>query len=1692
MLFATPSEFETLEKLHQEHHTVLYRARRASEPTRVLIKTFQMDYPSLQEVAQLKHEFEVAKGAASESVVAPIGLERYRHTWLLLLEDFGGELLAHVLAKESVTLSRFFDMAIPLVEAVQQLHRKNILHKDLKPTNIFVHPVEPIVKLTNFSSAAWLADEQTEPLHPLLIESSNAYISPELTGRMNRSADHRSDLYSVGVILYEMLTGRLPFAGQDSVRLIYQHLTQEAVSPSILNPHVPQVLGELVLKCLAKNAEDRYQSAFGLLHDLKACRDQWLGLGRIENLTLGEEDLSEHFHLSTLLYGRERELAQMVEALERTRHGGGEGVLVLGPSGIGKSTFVRELKHRFAQEAFCFLEGKFEQNKRHAPYEGVLQALKQWVQQILAEGEGSIAWWQDQLVRSLGPMIGVLLEALPELELIVGVQPPVPLLPAQETNNRFLLAILHFLSLLPTAQHPILLFLDDLQWADSASANLITILLTERQIPHLLVIGSFREEQETQGNQLRERLTTVQKRQVPLVEIQLTPLSLGDVQKLMQDTLRSSAERVELLAQAVTEKTGGSPFLVKQFLQALPVKGLLSLEVQTGEWRWDMDIINSMEVMESQVEFILGNIRQYPERVRKLLGAAACIGTTFHLEMLQQVLGDELASIATDLLKLIEERLLYPRGSAYMWLYRLQGAGGEIEGPIQLQFAHDRIQQAAYALGTEDERKHIHLLLGRWLRDRAVGSTAEESLYEQVNHFNLALDQIEAPAEREGVAHLNLAVAKRAKTAIDYEQALRCCVHGISLLTENCWDDQRELAFALYRERFELESLCGHAEEASRLFALLLRQAKTDLEKLPLYQFRILSYYKENHIPKAIELGREALRQFGIRKPLKSDMPSLTRAFLKVRRRLTKKRIPKLATVPFTTHAGAIAQTEILWTMAVVMLVVDYKMMIRFILKILEISGKHGHTSPSGSAYIVYGSLVAQLGAHELSAAYGQLGVEIEAAYWKQHGAMNCQGLHSYTTNIMPFAAPMRQVNDSYTTVLQRAQEGGDLRIFANGLVMKAHVMLASGIPLDEVQEELQNGLHTVRISKIEWLLQASQILLGAVRNLRGLGTGVADLSYDDFDEEQYRQFVLEDRANKRVLPVNFLYSKFLLLFLASEYEQALQMAKELDQDEMFPRGHFVENQFFYLYALTLTQHFDRLEHQERPKAWKKIRRLQKQVNQAARRCPENYRHKSILLEAEVARLRGQRQRAMDLYDQAVARSLEQQFWNDEGIAHECAANFYAGIGASAIANTYLQAARQAFLKWGAVGKVQHLQARYPHLFEGDRVAPQRENHLDHLAVIQAAQAISGEIVLENLMGKMMQILLENAGAQVGTMLFEQDGLWVAHDEGVEVSQAVVQYVTRTGKSVVLHDACREGLFRNDLSLQIRQVKSLLCIPIKHQAKQVGLLYLENNLTTHAFTSQRLELLQLLSTQFAISIENAKLYANLEEEVRRRTADLEESNRQLESSIQETARAWSDVAVLEERTRIAHELHDVIGHTLTTAIVQMESCKRLAVKDLGQALPIMEAVQDNLRNGLHEVRISVRMLKDNISQMEVGQALEKLLLDAQTQLGLEIEYQIDRMPKLDAKVRKILYHALQEGLTNGVRHGKSTKFAFHLYQEQEDIHFELRDNGVGFQQELLGFGLTTMRERVERVGGQQQILSTPGEGCTLLVRIPIQ
>lgn len=1112
--------------------------------------------------------------------------------------------------------------------------------------------------------------------------------------------------------------------------------------------------------------------------------------------------------------------------------------------------------------------------------------------------------------------------------------------------------------------------------------------------------------------------------------------------------------------------------------------------------------MREMEVSENVVDFMVSKILQLPLDAQEVLAAASCIGAVFDWEQLGVVLDQDRKMVAAAVLRTVEEEFVVPIGMGYKQVYAIQGGvvevGGLETGKVSFAFLHDRVQQAAYSLLPEEVRKRAHYQLGRWLQAEGRPSGGEERLFEQVNHLNEAWEYLSLWEERVELARLNLEAGRRAKSSVAYEIGRNYVALGIELLTEAGWQSCYELMFALHQERMELEYLCGQFEEAHRLFEQLKQVGQSEAEILAIHITMIRVLHNESRHQEATRIGLEALQFSGFKKTLKPSRLTLLREILRVKWRLRKKTSEQLLQIPETIDAKVSIWLELMTLVGTSAYIGDPELTLLLNCYGLNLTLDHGTTKNSANFFNTFGLTEAFL-FHNYDAAYryGQLGIEME-----KRKVSDCTG-EGYVSQVVSvfFLSPWKESFQGCANELKRMYpfvlESGNLLSAMHCISCAMLHTLNSGRPLAELARETERCYNVGLRLQMNEITNTPRIVRGMILNLRGESEGLGNLQYEGFDEKLYQEQLTRNDYVPDSLPTYY-YVKSLLLFLGEEYEQATEYARPLVYDSRL-NNHVNAMVFRFYYALAVARCDSQANRRQQHKRSKELTVLCKRLKKAAETGPANFENKRLLVEAEMQRLKGQKQQAIHLYEGAIAAALEQGLLHEAAIANECAGVYMRSLGQEREAKLYLMAARQGFLEWGATAKARQLEQRYPDLFEHETSLSQRTTPVDYLAVIKATQAISEEIVLQNLKEKMMQVLLQNAGAESGTLLFEHEGQFLPYDATDRVSFAAVHYVLRTGEPLVLHDAGLEGLFAGDPSIQNRQVKSLLCLPITHRGKRVCLLYLENNLTTHAFTPERIEMLQILSAQFAISIENATLYASLEEsnltleeKVQERTADLEATNKQLGRSMRETAAAWAEVAVLEERTRIAHEIHDVVGHTLTTAIVQLEASKRLADKDVERAMKTVDQAQEHIRNSLNEIRYSVRMLKDDLSDLELGVALEKLIWKSQDHTGIRIEHQIDSLPDLDVSVKKMLYHALQEGLTNGIRHGGSTHFQFRLRQEQGVIFFDLRDNGRGNDEIQYGFGLTAMKERVEGFGGRLQVEANEDRGWAIRLQVPVE
>ncbi len=588
---------------------------------------------------RLEHEYEIATQLDAAGAATPVALTRHEGRTVLLLEDPGGDPLDQILEcnhGQPLDLTRFLRIAIPLANAVRRIHEHGLIHKDVKPANILVDEARGGVWLTGFGIASRLLRERQDPEAPEVIAGTLAYMAPEQTGRMNRSIDARSDLYSLGVTLYQMLTGQLPFTADDAMEWIHCHIARQPTSPGD-RAGVCEPLSSLVMKLLTKSAEERYQTASGVEADLRRCRLEWESRGRIAPFPLGERDVSDRLLIPEKLYGREREIETLLACFDRVvAHGTPELVLVSGFSGIGKSSVVHELHKMLVQSPWAlYASGKFDQYKRNIPYVTFAQAFQSLVRSVLSQGEVELGRWRDSLSEALGSNGQLIVNLVPELELIIAAQPTVPDLPPQEAKNRFQMVFRRFLRWCVRAQeHPLALFLDDLQQLDSATLDLPRTLLDHTLSVHLMLVGAYRDNEVGPSHPLSRTVEAIRATHARVNEIVLAPLEVGDVGRLIGDALHCAPEHARTLAELVEEKTDGNPFFAIQFLIALADEGLLALNCVEAVWEWDTKRIRAKNYTDNIVDLMVRRLKRLSITTQDALKNLACLGNMAEIGML--------------------------------------------------------------------------------------------------------------------------------------------------------------------------------------------------------------------------------------------------------------------------------------------------------------------------------------------------------------------------------------------------------------------------------------------------------------------------------------------------------------------------------------------------------------------------------------------------------------------------------------------------------------------------------------------------------------------------------------------------------------------------------------------------------------------------------------------------------------------------------------------------------------------------------------------------------------------------------------------------------------------------------------------------------------------------------------------------
>ncbi|MEJ6480830.1 AAA family ATPase [Nostoc punctiforme UO1] len=1529
-------EYQISRKIHESANSRVYRGIHQQNNLPVIFKILKKDYPTPEEITRYKLEYEITRSLSLEGVIQAYSLQQYQRSFVIILEDFGGESLTKIIAKTKFSLTEFLKLAIQIVETLGAIHTANIIHKDINPSNIVFNPKTQQLKIIDFGISTVLSREILTLKSPTILEGTLAYISPEQTGRMNRSLDYRTDFYSLGVTFYELLTHRLPFESSDALELIHYHLALEPVPPHFINSGIPVIVSGIVLKLLEKTAENRYQSAWGIKNDLEECLEQLQHTGAIESFLLGQQDISDKFHIPEKLYGREREVEMLLVAFERvagkdnanlpTSASQVEVMLIAGYSGIGKSVLVQEIYQPITQQRGYFVSGKFDQYQRNIPYFAIAQALESLIKQLLTEDEVQLSQWRQKLLAALGSNSRVITQVIPALELIVGNQPEVPVLPPTEAQNRFHQVFQNFICVFSQSEHPLVIFLDDLQWVDNASLKLIQLLATATKGQSLLLMGAYRDNEVNAAHPLIQMVEEIQQSGGVVNQLSLLPLSLHNINQFIADTFRCQPEDSLSLAELVQRKTGSNPFFMNEFLKSLYTEGLLEFNHQTKKWQWSIEQIQQRGITDNIVDLMAQKIQKLNNNTQKVLQLAACIGNSFELETLALTAELSQRETAQALRVAIAQGFILPLSNAHKSVEL--GVPLPSNCPaIEYKFAHDRIQQAAYSLIPEAEQSQIHWQIGQSLLQITSRENLEHQIFDITNQLNLGKKLLKTQSEQDNLSRLNLMAGEKAKASGAYDAAWQYLQTGLELLTTDSWQTNYDFTLTLYSATTEAAYLSGNFEQVEPLFQQVINHAKTLLTSLKVYDVKIQTYVAQSKLLEAIQISLQLLQQLEVHLPIQPTFEDVQQALSETASKLANRRIEDLVDLPMMSEPEMLAAMQLLTSMCASAYLAVPPLFLLVVLKMVDLLIEYGNMMLAPFAYAAYGIILCGV-VLDIEAGYkfGQLALSLLDRLDAK--PIQARSLFAVSNQINVWKTHLKHSLKPLQDCYQVGIEQGDFEFAGYAAMYFCGYSLAIGQPLDELQLHLTSYAQAVKQIKhsagIHFVEICSQTVLNLVHEVLNPGM----LSGQAYDEGTQLPQMQQTHFHGGLF--YFYLNKLFLYYLFDDTNQAIGNAVLAQEYLPAMTGAALVAIFNFYDSLCRLAVYSNTDTAKQSELLEQVAENQAKMKNWAHHAPMNYLHKWHLVEAERHRVLGEVVEAMDAYDRAIAVARENEYLQEESLANELAAKFYLANNRIAIAKVYLQEARYGYRRWGAIAKVQDLERRYPQLLE---VQTERTNigkvdttestsrkleALDLETVFKASQAIASEIMLDKLLAKIMTILIENAGAQTGYLLLPTQEKWQIEamgsigDEKIAVLQsiplesisadstpclptALINYVVRTQESIVLNNAAQFGNFQSEPWIVQRQSKSILCATLLNQGKLTGIVLLENNLTTSAFTPERIEILSLLSTQAAISIDNARLLKQQSE-----------LNQSLQAEIAERQRAEKDrdrlIAILEAST----------------------------------------------------------------------------------------------------------------------------------------------------------------------------------------------
>ena len=1499
--------YKIIEKIAETRSSLIFRAVKKGDDQHVVIKTLKEKAPTPSERARFKQEYETIRKFKIDGIIKAYEIIQSDDGFSLILEDFDSISLKAFLKKQRTDTALFLKLAIKLARTIGRLHKTGIIHRDIKPHNILLNPQTFEIKITDFGISSIITGVDDEVYNPQYITGTLPYISPEQTGRMNINVDYRTDLYSLGVTFFEMVTGIIPFQSRDPLETIHSHIARQAPSPDLFHPELPSVISRIIEKLMEKSPEDRYQNAFGLVFDLEECLKQYDEKGYIDEFKPGRQDIADKFIIPQKLYGREQEVSGLLKSFDNICTGHREIMLITGVSGIGKSAVIQEIHKSIVARKGYFISGKYEQYRSDTPYSAIIQAFSGLIKQLLSENEEKLDHWRKSLLDILGSNCGIITEIIPEVELITGKQPKPPGCSAEDAQQRFLSTFELFVSVFAGKAHPLTLFLDDIQWVDLPSLNLLTNILLNNNIRHLFTIFSYRHNEVTDIHPFNDIINEVEKGSCLVSRIHLEALKVANITALISNFLKCSTQKAAELSEIIFKKTAGNPFFINQFLKVLYDEKKLINDPISG-WQWNESDIRKMKVTDNVVELMALKLAELPETLRETLKIGACIGNRFDLETIAYTLDKSMGETLFDLNTAINEG--YVRIIDDMFFYN-----------------HDRIQEAAYSLIPEDEKAKYHYKIGkRILKKISNKKERENKLFYITNQLNYASALISDNDELNELALLNFQAGLKAKSSTAYIPAMNYFEKAVAICGDAYWANNYEFTLSLYVELTETASLNNENNKLERFADIILDKATSVTDQIRVYEIRINGCFARQDYSGAIKNAHAILEKLDYDLPSNPTKLDILVEYIGVKRKLAGKTNTDIMKIPPMEDPRDIAIARILYLVGISATFSNVNLYAIIILKRVHLYLTKGSNVYGGMTFVAYGGfLISAFNAIKKGIQYGELALNLaEIPGWEMIKART-HGTHD--AFIRHWKEPMSDCltcsNESYTL----ARESGDL--IYTGMALAFSGVLSFFVTDDwvEFKNEVIRKHKLNEKCKQEALVQLHSMMLQFVENMTGNASDPTNLNSIHFDETTIISQWIENDHTVGMAYYHIL--KMTIGFLFHDYRTAEEHDRKAQAYLKSVKPQLIYTCYTFLSPLLKVTQYTDAGGIHKKILLKQARKCLKRLKKWDKIIPYKYIAWIHLIEAEILGVLGKLTEAEILYDKSINafKTLKSPFFI--ALSFERAGIFYQNRGRHIIANSYISEAHDVYTRAGISAKSRHLEKDWPDLTakKGFNTSCSSMNtltasnttsqRLDLSTIIKSAHAFSGEIIFNKLLKTVMKISIESAGARRGFLILSQKGgAYYIEAEGSvdksdvkimqsipvnsfnQLSSAVVNYVTRTETPVVLHNACEEGDFIGDNYIKRNRIKSLMAAPVKTQGKMLGVIYLENNLTKNAFKQSQLEILETLAAQAAISLENSRLFENIkkaENEVRKFNIELE---KRVEERTAELKEAYDQIKIM--------------------------------------------------------------------------------------------------------------------------------------------------------------------------------------------------